>query len=248
MHISTIIPVYNNEHYLPEAVASVMMQRSVMPRDVTMDVWIVDDGSTDRTPQVANGLAGQDSQSSGVAVTVLRQANAGAAAARNYGAASSRGDLLAFLDSDDLWTEGRLAWMFAALEADPALDVVFGYVEQFISPELSAQEQARLICPTELIPGYHPSGMLIRRTAFEQVGGYDPQWAHGEIIDWYLRLKEAGLKERLLSQVVFRRRIHGANSVLKPFAQQAYPRVLRAALARRRARAAQAGHGDQEDS
>ena len=156
--ISAIVPVYNGAATLAEAVASILAQTGA-----ALDVWIVDDGSTDGTADLAARLAAQSER-----VTVLRQANAGAAAARNAGLARARGDLLAFLDADDLWTPGRLVAQVAALDADPSLDAVFGYAEQFVSPELSEAERAALVCPPEPLPAYHPGGLLIRRAALEQ--------------------------------------------------------------------------------
>lgn len=224
--VSTIIPVFNNEKYLAEAVASVAAQT-----DVDQEVWIVDDGSTDDTLALARRLA---AEAHPLPIHVLTQPNQRAGAARNNGAAHATGEFLAFLDSDDVWTPGRLRLMLGAFADDPTLDIVFGHVQQFISPELTEAERQVFVCPPDPMPGLHPGGALIRRAAFERSGGFDTQLRHGEIIDWIVRLRESGLKERLLPDVVFRRRIHGGNNILKPAAHTDYLRIVQMTLARRR--------------
>jgi glycosyltransferase involved in cell wall biosynthesis len=224
--VSTIIPVYNGERYLQEAVMSVVSQTGV-----AQDVWIIDDGSTDGTPAIADALA---VQSQPVTVNVIHQENAGASAARNYGVRRSKGAFVAFLDADDVWTPGRLRLMLNAFEDNPSLDVVMGYVEQFHSPELDEAQRARLYCPDKPMPGHHPAGIVMRREAFAAVGEFDPAFRNGEVVDWVIRLHDARLQTKLLPNVVFRRRIHGTNKILTPFAQNVYPSILKAALDRRR--------------
>src|SRR3954451_22735593 len=86
--VSCIVPVFNGERYLREALQSILAQ-SYRP----IEVVVVDDGSTDRSPVVVAGF--------GREVRYLRQENAGPAAARNHGVQEARGELLAFLDADD---------------------------------------------------------------------------------------------------------------------------------------------------
>lgn len=224
--VTTIIPVYNQQRYLADAIGSVLLQTGI-----PTEVWIVDDGSTDESSLVADRMI---QQSTHIPMHLLRQPNLGAAAARNAGAAHGTGEFLAFLDADDLWTEGRLSAMLAAFTVDPSLQVVFGYVEQFISPELDEASRQKLICPTEPQPGYHPGGMVIRRSAFMKLGGFNDRWKRGEVVDWYARIREHQLHECLIPQVVFRRRLHGHNSILESGALSEYTHILKASLDRRR--------------
>ena len=103
--VSVVIPVYNAARFLADAIRSVQAQRH--PR---IEIIVVDDGSTDGSGEVARSFAG---------VRCLRQANGGIAAARNAGVHEARGNLLAFLDADDLWTPGKLALQLDVLRADP---------------------------------------------------------------------------------------------------------------------------------
>ena len=104
--ISVIIPTYNRAHMVAEAIESVLNQRLN-----AYELIVVDDGSTDETPKV---LAGYNA-----AITVIRQINKGVSAARNQGIQSARGDLIAFLDSDDLWQPGKLACQFEFFQNHP---------------------------------------------------------------------------------------------------------------------------------
>src|SRR4051812_32070906 len=94
--VTVVIPTYNQARYLPSAIETALAQS-----EPPVEVVVVDDGSTDDTAAVLEGFAGQ--------VTAIRTANAGVAAARNTGAREAKGDLLAFLDSDDEWREDKLA-------------------------------------------------------------------------------------------------------------------------------------------
>ena len=94
--VSVVIPAYNAERYLRETLESVLAQTY---RD--FEVVVVDDGSKDSTAAIAEGVGGP--------VRVIRQANAGPSAARNHGIREARGDLIAFVDSDDLWLPEKLA-------------------------------------------------------------------------------------------------------------------------------------------
>lgn len=95
--VSVIIPVYNGERFLAEAIRSALDQ-TLSPAEII----VIDDGSTDASAEVARGF--------GPPVRVLAQANLGPAAARNLGVAHAAGDLLAFLDADDLWMPEKLAY------------------------------------------------------------------------------------------------------------------------------------------
>src|SRR5215471_18905764 len=115
--VSVIIPVYNCEQYLAEAIQSALSQTGS-----TLEVIVVDDGSTDASAEVARSF--------GSRVRYCYQANAGIGAARNCGIAMAVGNLYAFLDADDRYVKGKLAKQIAVLEDDPSLDMVLGQVVQ----------------------------------------------------------------------------------------------------------------------
>ena len=116
--VSVIIPAYNRAHYIREAIESAL-QQSHRP----LEIIVVDDGSTDETPQI---LATYSEP-----VRVFRQVNQGVAAARNLGVSHARGEYVAFLDSDDLWHPEKLEKQIERFEADPELGLVHCGMETF---------------------------------------------------------------------------------------------------------------------
>ena len=210
--ISVVIPAFNAELYLAEAIQSVLAEG--IPG---IEVVVVDDGSTDGTAGVAAAF--------GTQVALIRQPNAGIGAARNAGVERAAGNFLAFLDSDDVWPAGSLACRLAVLDADPEADGVFGSVQEFRDGG------------DDLLPqgGGVAGALLLRRAKYEAVGRFDQDLKVGEFIDWMARAQDAGLKFRSVPDVVLRRRLHGANTgLVQRDARVEYTRVLRAALERRR--------------
>jgi glycosyltransferase involved in cell wall biosynthesis len=219
--VSVIIPVYNCERYLADALESVLGQRHR-----PIELIVVDDGSIDGSADVARKYADR--------IRYCYQANRGIGAARNTGVDLATGTYLAFVDADDLWTEDKLERQMEALEACESLDIVFGHVQQFVSPELPDALRRRLRCPSDKMPGRLPGAMLARRDAFFRVGYFS--LAIGEAVDWTLRARDRGLKSTVLPDVVLKRRLHATNSaLLHRDTQREYVRYLKAALDRRRA-------------
>lgn len=222
LQISVIIPVFNGEKYLGEAIESVLAQTGF-----ALEVIIVDDGSADNTAKVAEEF--------GTSIRYHHQANAGAGAARNQGVAMARGCFFAFLDADDLWTDGKLARQWVAFEKDSDLDMVFGYIQQFYSPGLTQEERSKIDIPVEIIPGNHVGTMLIRKESFLHVGLFKPNLRIGEFIDWYARAEELRLNKVMLPDILMKRRIHESNLGRSQREQRAgYVHALKAALDRRR--------------
>jgi glycosyltransferase involved in cell wall biosynthesis len=219
--ISVIIPVYNGERYIAEAIESVLAQGYEH-----IEIIVVNDGSTDRTEGVLRSYAN---------VHYLYQPRQGASSARNNGIKCSSGEFLAFLDADDFWIKDKLKMQISLFNDKPDLDMVFGHVEQFFSPELAKSLQESLHLPAGCMPGYAPGAMLVKRSAFLKVGFFDDEFRIGEFIDWYMRAVDYGLKSCLVPEVVLKRRIHDANTGIKERdSRKDYLRVLKASLDRRR--------------
>ena len=223
--ISVIIPVYNRDRYLAAAIESALTQ--TYP---AIELIIVDDGSTDRSAEVAQRYLPR--------VNYHYQPNGGIGAARNTGIASATGEFLAFLDSDDLWMPDKSSLQMAAFAADPELDAAFGYVKQFFSPEVDEGFHQRIRCPEKPIAGYISNAMLIRRSTFLQVGLFNPDAKIGVDIEWYGRAVEQKLKMTLLPDVIHLRRLHETNSGLLHPQHTELLQVLKAMLDRRRETAA----------
>jgi glycosyltransferase involved in cell wall biosynthesis len=204
--VSVVIPAYNHARYLAEAIDSALGQ--TLP---AADVVVVDDGSTDDTPRVL--AAYRDS------VHIVRQANRGVSAARNAGAALARGDLLAFLDADDVWLPEKLEAQAARFAADPELGLVHCAVEEIDAEGRSLRtrtdgmdgrvaEEMLLFQRAVILGG--GSAAVVTRARFEELGGFDESL--GTSADWDLHHRIARrARVGFVPRVLLRYRVHGAN-------------------------------------
>ena len=197
--ISVVIPTFNRE---PRMLGAAI--ESVLAQDVpSLEVVVVDDGSATSAAQFVERY--------GERVRFHEKGNGGISSAKNAGVALSRGNLLAFLDSDDLWEPDKLVRQVEALRFDPELEAVFGQAEQFYDAEVDDAFKRRHPIKERIVDAWLSSAMLIRREAFDRVGIFDEDRSISPEVDWFLRAKEAGLRVAMLPCVVYRRRIHTTN-------------------------------------
>jgi glycosyltransferase involved in cell wall biosynthesis len=167
-------------------------------------------------------------------VRCLSQPNQGLSGARNAGIRAAQGNLLAFLDSDDLWLPRKLELQVEILHAQPDVALVFCHLQCFRSPELPEDAMPRF--DDEIRPGFSASCLIARREAFDHPGLFDTSLRGGEFIEWFGRAEEAGLRHQVLPEMFVRRRVHLSNIVRDRAAMNRdYLRVLKNQLARRRA-------------
>ncbi len=223
--VSVIIPVYNYDRYLGEAIESVLNQTHQ-----NLDVIVVDDGSTDRSGEVAKSFAAKG-------VRYCYQVHAGIGETRNRGVALAQGDLIAFLDADDRWPVEKLERQLRAFDSDPSLEMVFGQAVQLHNgPEWEAGVRDQKIAAGSLVPGMVPGTMLIKRDAFMRVGKFPGGLKVGEFIDWYARAVELQVRSLVLPDLFLWRRIHDSNQGIRERQSVTdYARVLKAKLDRKRA-------------
>lgn len=214
--VSVVVPVYNGERYLAEAVASIRRQGSA-----TIQLIIVDDGSTDGTAAIAQSF---DS------IRYVRVDNGGPAAARNIGLDLARAEFIAFLDADDIWADNRLNLQLQMFAADPQLELVTGHTQCLMLQPSGAW-----------VPWQSPRSLplfgviLARRSVFERVGRLDETLRVAEDVDWFIRAREAGVKTLSLPEVLLYYRLHGNNLTQGWQPQQAgYVRAIRKMLDKRR--------------
>jgi hypothetical protein len=199
--IAVIIPAYNQAHYLCAAVDSVLA--STFP---DFELVIVNDGSTDRTAEVAASF--NDPR-----VRTVHQANQGLSAARNTGIRCSQAPYLTFLDSDDLFLPEKLEVLSRALDDDSQLGLVAGQavlIDQHgarlgsdFTGELP-QPASRLVLGNPL----HVGSVMLRREWQERVGFFDESLRSYEDWDLWLRLALAGCPMRSIPQPVSAYRFH----------------------------------------
>jgi hypothetical protein len=220
--VSVIIPVYNGARFIADAVQSIVAQEYR-----SLEIIVVDDGSTDDTAQVVARL-GRD-------VRYVFQGNAGPGAARNRGIRDASGDLIAFLDADDLWAAGSLRLLLNRLLEDPRLDVVHGYARLFKYGEPNGGMD--FLNPDEVFPYYIGAG-LYRRRAFERAGLFEEQLRFSEDTEWYGRAAELGLRIDRLQGITLMVRRHENNMTRgKTLADLQMLPVIKLMLDRRRAAA-----------
>jgi glycosyltransferase involved in cell wall biosynthesis len=206
--VSVIVPVYNNRAQVREAVTSVLAQN--LPG---LEVVVVDDGSTDDSAGALHDLP----------VTVIRQDNQGHPSARNTGLARASGELIGFLDSDDVLAPGGLSKLVAWLDARPEADIVGG------RPAGIIDDAGRVLRTFELETEGAPERWLdldhyragrffpvnvwlyvFRRRLFDRLGTFDPRIRFSDDLDLLLRILKEGPVPILNVAVAFRR-VHTDN-------------------------------------
>lgn len=216
--VSVIIPVFNGERFLRDAVQSVLAQKHS-----PVEIIIVDDGSTDGTATVAGNLPGT--------VRYLHQANQGPAAARNRGIEHAQGSLIAFADADDLWPAGKLKLQLPYLIKDPAIDIVIGRIQQVLLSETRAEEIGEPAFSVNL------GSAILRRSVFESVGLFDETMRYSEDVDWFMRAREDGAAIVTLDAVTLFYRQHEQNMTRgKSTSELNVLKALKKSLDRRRER------------
>jgi glycosyltransferase involved in cell wall biosynthesis len=211
--VSVIIPAYNAEKYLPDAIRSVQSQAHS-----NLEIIVVNDGSTDGTRQIVQSFQG---------VIYIHQANQGPAVARNAGLRCAKGELITFLDADDMWHEQNLEQQIAALESNPTIDLTIG-LTQLINPD--GVPLGDPMCLFSL------GSTLFKARVFQQIGLFDETLRFGEDTDLFMRIRESGtLKIKLLTTTAQYCRRHKTNMTRNETAKnQSLLHGLRRSLNRRR--------------
>lgn len=218
--ISIIIPVKNGTNYLKEAIDGIKKQ------DMNVEIIVVDDGSTDKTFELAKGLG----------CNVIRNSHSeGPVKAKNKALTVSNGQYIMFHDHDDIMNSGYLKIMYEELEADDTISAVMCKVKDFISPEIPDEEKQRTIIKPEPYYGLFTGAVLMRREIFDTIGLFDESVTAGEIIDWQTKMDKHNLKIKKLDFVSTNRRIHSSNfgKTQQKTEFKDYATLLRAKLGRK---------------
>lgn len=218
--ISVVLPVFNGARHIAEAVASVRAQGHPQ-----LEIIVIDDGSTDQTPAAIASLEGPD-------LRCDRQENRGPAAARNRGLALARGEIIGFIDADDLWPGDKLAAQLPHLAPGNGIDMVIGLTQYFRQREGSPSGRESLEAFFCFVMGCG----LYTRGAMEKVGPLNESMRYGEDTDWFHRAIEAGVPMRILESAGILYRRHEGNITRNVRrAREGYIEALRSSLVRRRA-------------
>ncbi len=194
--VSVIIPVYNGEAYLAEAVESIHRQNYE-----PIEIIIVDDGSTDETANVVKSYNN---------MRYIYQPNQGVAAARNSGIENSWGELIAFLDADDCWALNKLNIQVDCLLRHPHVGYTLGMQRNFLE---SGTDRPFWLKKEHLLRdhiGFLPT-LLIRKQIFQAVGLFNPDYRISSDVEWFSRVVDACIPRIVVSELVLYRRIHNSN-------------------------------------
>lgn len=219
--VSVIVPVYNGERYLREAVESI--RRQPHPH---VEIIVVDDGSTDQSAALAESL--------GPPVRLIRQPHRGLPAAHNQGLAASGGEFMAFLDCDDLWTEDKLAIQLALLREHPGIDIVLGHTRRmWMAASGGGGTLTRQV--SEPVLALMLGAALIHRSVFDTVSTFDETITHSDDWDWFMRARELGVRLVVHPEVTVLYRRHGENMTNQVAeSMTSFAKMLQKSIARRR--------------
>ncbi len=207
--ISVIIPVYNGEIYLSQALDSLSSD---------LEILLIDDGSTDQTRSVAENHP--------MRCFYYYQPHRGVAAARNFGIEKARGEYIAFLDADDVYLPHKLPSQLKFLQENPHMDAI-------LCPIQLTDENLRYF--EDPFISFSLGSALIRKELFQRVGLCDPSLLHGEDTDWFLRARDQGAKIAFQNEAGMLYRQHSGNMTRDvPLNRQYLHHVLFRSIQRRR--------------
>jgi glycosyltransferase involved in cell wall biosynthesis len=231
--ISVIVPAYQRENHIGASLSSIVAQ-DYRP----LEIIVVDDGSTDGTAAVAQSYPH---------VTYVFQANQGPPCARNTGLTNCNGALIAFLDADDLWPPDKLEKQFDYLTRHPEVACVLGRMKNFLDEDIELPNWVGQEAMSDDSDALSLGAGLIRREVFDRVGGFDSSCWYGDDLDWFIRLREAGLKMAVMDEILLLRRIHSSNiSRNQQALAKQYLRIIKAHIDRKRnMQSSQIRHGCQ---
>ncbi|MEN8221980.1 MAG: glycosyltransferase family A protein [Acidobacteriota bacterium] len=220
--VSVIVPAYNSK-YIRETLNSILDQTYE-----NIEIIVVNDGSTDNTADIVSGFKN---------VRLISTDNRGAAAARNTGLNICKGDMISFLDSDDIWIKEKTERQVGFLLNKKDCDVFYGRFENFfhegaeIPPFIVREkfldpENGRLMTL---------GSMMIRRGIIGIVGDFNVDLRTGEDLDWIIKVKDKGLNVVSDDKVVLRRRLHDSNLSYESFSNKSnLLKMIKSSLDRKR--------------
>lgn len=208
--VSVIIPAYNYAQYVERAVRSAVAQEHR-----PLEVIIVDDGSTDTTPELGARLASEFPE-----VRYFRQPNAGLSAARNAGIGLASHLFVAFLDADDEWLPGMLPAAMAGFRGEPSTTGLVACNSFRVDSQGAAIGEKRLpprrdcyYTAVDILmkTRFMPSCVVARRSCFEAAGLFDTELRSSEDRDMWLRIAASGNRIKYLAAPMVRIRKHDSN-------------------------------------
>lgn len=194
--VSVVLPVYNGERFIADAVKSVLMQEYE-----PVELIVVNDGSTDQTAKILKEF--------GDKLTCITQKNSGPSSARNRGIKASNGEYVAFIDADDIWMPGSVTFHMGQFTKYKNLEISVGLTSELdfkLPTEIDvakAKEEAFL----HLVMG----ASIMKKSVFKDVGLFDEELILRQDTDWFLRARELERKMAIGKELILIYRKHQNN-------------------------------------
>ncbi|HEY1405826.1 MAG TPA: glycosyltransferase family A protein [Spirochaetota bacterium] len=180
--VSVVIPMYNAERSIAKSVSSAIKQRYAH-----IEVIVVDDGSTDRSPSIVKKIIAQNPKSK---IRMVRKQNGGVSSARNAGMRTARGEFIAFLDADDAWMKEKTALQIAVLNENPHVGMVGALISTARYRSGKDSEECIPITVRHQIFKNHfqTSTVIVRRSVVNEIGYFDETQRYAEEGDYWIRI------------------------------------------------------------
>lgn len=205
--VSCVIPAHHRAEYIGPAIESIRLQ-TTQP----LEVIVVSDVVDDATRQVCEGFDKQTSFS--IRYIEHTDGLGGASSSRNVGARATTGELIAFLDDDDLWAE---TYLMRACQAASRVELVVTWLEEFSdSHRVSGPRMPRGLRAQDVValnPGATGSNMLVRRSLFEKIGGFDEHQRVKNDTDFLYRALRSGASYEVVQEHLVLQRKHFAGQL-----------------------------------
>jgi glycosyltransferase involved in cell wall biosynthesis len=195
--VSVVMAVKNGERFLAAGLDSVAAQSYR-----NFEIVVVDGHSTDRSAAIAAAYP---------QARFITQDGAGLSAAWNTGVRAARGELIAFLDHDDLWAPHKLDAQVAHLLAHPEAQYVVAQVRFFLEPGCAVPPGFKPELFGQDLMGRIPGTLMARRALFAQLGDFNEGLKIAGDVEWFVRAKDRGVAMGYVPEVLLHKRIHEAN-------------------------------------
>jgi glycosyltransferase involved in cell wall biosynthesis len=208
--VSIIIPVFNGEKYIGEAIESILLDDYP-----SKEIIVVNDGSTDHTAKIISAFDD---------LKIINQQNLGVSNARNAGIRFASGEFINYLDADDIWVPGRLANCLNFFDENPETDFVLGLQQMFLEKGAVKPPTIKQEWLENFTEASNNGVIMVRKTCYQKVGLFNTSLKNGEDTEWLLRARDAGLISARVPFVFIKRRIHDTNLTVSQSAE--YKKML----------------------
>lgn len=198
--VTVIIPSYNSEKFIRSTIESVLKQdyKNIEP-------IVIDGGSKDRTVKICREYE---------EIEFRNQPGTGISDALNYGIDISRGDIISFISSDDLWEKSKLTRQIELLINNPEIQLTVCKVKYFLESGCIVPSNFKKEFFEKDTVQYILETLVVRKDLFRKVGIFDPSFSAGMDVDWFARIFDMHVPLKIVNQTLVYKRVHDSNTAL----------------------------------